>query len=170
MFAHVRQPSSQILFSYCAFESSISGAQRMRTPGGHGTCTEWRGGAWRIVQLRWWADRTPTIASQTVALLASLWLVFLCKVKELTFLTTGSSALYYEQWAKLCLSKLDNFSFFLSCTDGKPLEWQNKRGLQPTEPAGEEALHRAAEIPNGHRWHSAPPQSQWSQEHVGWCQ
>ncbi len=53
MFAHgVRQPSSQILFSYCAFESSISGAQRMRTPGGHGVRTEWRGGAQRATQLR----------------------------------------------------------------------------------------------------------------------
>lgn len=53
MFAHaVRQPSSHSLFSYRAFESSISGAQRMSTPGGHGARTEWRGGARRATQLR----------------------------------------------------------------------------------------------------------------------
>lgn len=67
MFLHaMHQPSLQSLFSYCAFESSIFGVQRIRTPGGHSARTEWHGGVWRATQLRWWADRTPTIASQTV--------------------------------------------------------------------------------------------------------
>lgn len=190
MFAHgVRQPSSQILFSYCAFESSISGAQRMRTPGGHGVHTEWRGGARRATQLRWWADRTSTIASQTVgqplcsgclsrsfsfsmALSPSTFISVPNKALKIshnwfncTILTTVSKTFYWSKLNNVSLS----LSILLCCTDGEPLEWQSKRGLQPTEPPGEAALHWAAEVPNGHWWHSAPHQSQWSQEHLGGC-